>query len=332
MGSKIADAKARPLPEGVYTPVITIYEDTPEQNVDLAAMYKFTQYLATSGMHGLVYLGTNGEMALLTHEERKSIVTTAKKAVVDLGKPDYPVVAGISAQSTVETIQFAKEASEAGAGWGLLLPPSYWAKALGTEALIAYYRDVADTSPIPIIIYNFPGVTAGVDLDSDQLATLAQHPNIVGTKLTCGNVGKLTRLTSKFQPPYFGVYGGSSDYLLPTLHAGGNGCVTGMGNIFPKATSRVFDLWKAGRLDEARALQDLVANAEWACKKGLALTKYGAWWFLARRRLDIPNEKQFLMRRPYLALDAASKKWAIDTLRVLEDIESNLSQTVERTA
>ena len=73
----------------------------------------------------------------------------------------------------------------------------------------------------------FPGVTSGVDLDSDQLAALASHPNIVATKLTCGNVGKLTRLTSKFEPAHFGVFGGSSDYLLPTLHAGGNGCVTG---------------------------------------------------------------------------------------------------------
>lgn len=169
----------------------------------------------------------------------------------------------------------------------------------------------------------FPGVTSGVDLDSDQLAALASHPSIVATKLTCGNVGKLTRLTSKFEPPYFGVYGGSSDYLLPTLHAGGNGCVTGMGNIFPKSTSRVYDYWAAGELEKARELQDLVANAEWACKKSLACTKYGAWWYLGKQ-LSIGNEKQFKMRKPYLELKDDLKKWTIETLSVLEEMEKSL--------
>ncbi|KAJ0123749.1 dihydrodipicolinate synthase [Diaporthe amygdali] len=323
MGLKTSSAKAKPLPPGVYTPVITIYSDAADQPVDLQAMYAHGQHLVNSGMHGLVYLGTNGELALLSGPERQQILRNARKMVTDMGLPDYPIVAGISAQSTVETIQLAKEAGEAGAGWGLLLPPSYWAKALPTEALVAYYRDVADASPIPVVIYNFPGVTSGIDLDSDQLAALASHPNIVATKLTCGNVGKLTRLTSKFEPPHFGVYGGSSDYLLPTLHTGGNGCVTGMGNIFPKSTSRIYDYWAAGQLDKARELQDLVANAEWACKKSLACTKYGAWWYLGKQ-LGIENEQQFKMRKPYLELKPDLKKWTTETLSVLEEMEKSL--------
>lgn len=154
MGLKTSAAKAKPLPPGVYTPVITIYSDAADQPVDLKAMYAHGQHLINSGMHGLVYLGTNGELALLTGPERQAILRNARKMVNDMGLPDYPIVAGISAQSTVETIQLAKDAGEAGAGWGLLLPPSYWAKALPTEALVAYYRDVADASPIPVIIYN----------------------------------------------------------------------------------------------------------------------------------------------------------------------------------
>ncbi|ORY65995.1 uncharacterized protein BCR38DRAFT_340364 [Pseudomassariella vexata] len=322
MGAKISEAKAKPLPPGVYTPVITLYDGTPSQPVNHGAMYKHCQHLVNSGMHGLVYLGTNGELALLNREERSAIVRNAKKAVTDLGKPDYPIVAGISAQSTVETIQCAKEAAEAGALWGLLLPPSYWAKSLSSDAILAYYRDVADSSPIPIIAYNFPGVCAGVDLDSDQLASLASHPNIVATKLTCGNVGKLTRLTSKFEPLHFGVYGGSSDYLLPTLHAGGNGCVTGLGNVFPKSTAKIYDYFAAGRLDEARELQDLVANAEWACKKSISCTKYGAWWFVGRQ-LGL-KEELFLMRKPYTELKGDLKSWSVETMKVLEEMEKAL--------
>ncbi|KAH8658354.1 dihydrodipicolinate synthase [Xylariales sp. PMI_506] len=326
MASKISTSKAKPLPAGVYTPVITIYENSPSQPVNLEAMYKHCQYLVGSGMHGLVYLGTNGELALLTHEERKAIVSNAKRAVTDLGKPDYPIVAGISAQSTVETIQFATEAAEAGAGWGLLLPPSYWAKALSSDAIVQYYRDVADASPIPIVIYNFPGVTSGVDLDSDQLSALAAHPNISAVKLTCGNVGKVVRLTSKFEPQHFGVYGGSSDYLLPTLHAGGNGCVTGMGNVFPRSTARVFDLWREGKLDEARALQDKVANAEWACKKSLALTKYGTWYYVGKK-IGLQDEKMFVMRKPYLESAEAQKTWAIETFGVLAEDEELIGKS-----
>ncbi|KAK7987796.1 hypothetical protein PG989_008111 [Apiospora arundinis] len=325
--SRISEPKAKPLPAGVWTPVITLYEDTPEQGVDHGAMYKHCQHLVRSGMHGLVYLGTNGELALLTREERQAILRNARKAVVDLGKPDYPIVAGISAQSTAETVQLAKEAAEAGAGWGLLLPPSYWAKALSTEALLTYFRDAADASPMPIVVYNFPGVTSGVDLDSDQLAALASHPNIVATKLTCGNVGKLTRLTSKFEPAHFGVYGGSSDYLLPTLHAGGRGCVTGLGNVFPRATSMIYDLWAAGKVDEARDLQDKVANAEWACKKGIAQTKYGAWWFVGHKSLGLDGnggENLFRMRKPYLPLGEEAKKWTVETMQVLEAAEDAL--------
>lgn len=154
MATKITTPKAKPLPPGVYTPVITIYDATPSQAVNLDAMYKHCQYLVNAGCHGLVYLGTNGEMAMLNHQERSDIVKMARRAVTDLGLPDYPIVAGISAQSVVETIQYAKEAAEAGAGWGLLLPPSYWTKAVSSDVLLSFYRDVADESPIPIVIYN----------------------------------------------------------------------------------------------------------------------------------------------------------------------------------
>ena len=361
MVTRISTPKAKPLPPGVYTPVITIYDESAEQNVNLDAMYKHCQHLVNSGMHGLVYLGTNGELALLTRAERVAIIENARKAVTDLGLPDYPIVAGISAQSTVETIELTKESSKAGAAFGLLLPPSYWSKALSSDALLGYYRDVADASPIPVIVYNvrvfflyiltlgskwplfigdksstanlvtpclreqFPGVTSGIDLDSDQLAALAAHPNIVATKLTCGNVGKLTRLTARFEPAHFSVYGGSSDFLLPALHAGAVGCVTGLGNVFPRSTSRIYDLFDAGRLDEARALQDTVAAAEWACKKSLACTKYGAWAHVGRPHLGLEdNSKMFNMRKPYLELSEDLKRWTLDTLKVLEDVENTL--------
>ncbi|KAH7254349.1 uncharacterized protein BKA55DRAFT_567409 [Fusarium redolens] len=317
-------AKAKPLPPGVYTPVVTLYKaDDPTQQVDHEAMHTQCKALIKAGMHGLVYLGTNGELVLLSREERKAIIKTAVQAASAAGGPDYPIVAGISAQSTQESIQNAKDAAEAGAGFGLLLPPNYWPKALPSQAIVSYFREVAAASPIPIVIYNFPAVTSGIDLDSDQLATLASEPNIVAVKLTCGNVGKLARLTALFSHEQFGVYGGSSDYLLPTLHSGGSGCVTGMGNIFPSSTAGVYDLWKAGKIDEANKLQGLVAHAEWACKKGISNTKYGAWHFLGRE-IGLDNESSWHMRKPYQPLDDKAKEWTVKTLGVLADTEKQL--------
>ncbi|KAB2575224.1 Dihydrodipicolinate synthetase-like protein [Lasiodiplodia theobromae] len=321
-------AKARPLPAGVYCPVITLYKNTPLQEIDLDAMYKHCQYLVRGGQHGLVYLGTNGELALLDREERKQILVTARRAVTDLGVPNYPLVAGISAQGTKETVQLAQDAADAGASFALLLPPSYWAKSVTEEALLGYYRDVADRSPLPVVCYNFPGVTSGVDLDSDQLSALAAHPNIVGVKLTCGNVGKVVRLASKFSPSQFGVYGGSSDYLVPTLEAGGVGCVTGLANVFPRATARIFDLWQAGKKEEAARLQQVVANAEWACKKSLAATKFGAWWFVGRK-IGLEDAKAFAPRKPYLETKEAFQKWTVETMSVLEADEAAIPEGIK---
>ncbi|KAL0261332.1 hypothetical protein SLS55_002762 [Diplodia seriata] len=299
--------------------------------------YAHCQHLVRAGQHGLVYLGTNGELALLDRAERKQIVATARRAVADLGIPDgeYPLVAGISAQGTKETVQLAHDAHDAGAGWALLLPPSYWAKAVTEEALLGYYRDVADATVVQVTdgkTFNnkFPGVTSGIDLDSDQLAALAAHPNIVAVKLTCGNVGKAVRLASTFSPAQFGVYGGSSDYLVPTLEAGGVGCVTGLANVFPAATARVFDLWTEGKRDEAQRLQAVVANAEWACKKSLAATKYGAWWFVGRTRLGLRDRMTFAPRKPYLEIGEPLRQWTVQTMGVLEEDEAAILEGAEK--
>lgn len=162
----------------------------------------------------------------------------------------------------------------------------------------------------------------GVDLDSDQLSALAEHPNIVAVKLTCGNLGKIVRLTSKFSYEQFGVFGGASDFLFPTLEVQGVGCVTGVANVFPKCTSRIYDLWTAGDREEARRLQSVVANAEWACKKGIASTKYGAWYF-AGRKLGLKKEN-FAPRKPYKPIGKAMEDWVVQTMGILEEEEQKI--------
>lgn len=316
-------AKSRQPPRGVFCPVVSLYASTSEQNIDYTASYNYFSYLIRAGCHGLVLAGSTAEAVLLAPSEKQELLRTARKAAIDIGLSQYPLVAGISGQSTVESVRLAREAAEASADYGLLLPPSYWSKAVSKDVLLEFYRDVADQSPIPIIIYNFPGVTAGIDLNSDIISELAQHPNIVGVKLTCGNAGKVTRLTQEYTHEQFAVYAGQSDWLLPCLVGQGAGCVTGIGNVFPKSVVKLFNLWEAGQIKEAIKLQGLVAQAEKACKEGIAATKYGAGHFLGPLA-SITTPQSFWPRKPYKPLGKDRETWVINVMGVLADIERSI--------
>lgn len=130
-------------------------------------------------------------------------------------------------------------------------------------------------------------------------------------------------MTAKYGPEHMAVFGGSADYLIPGLTLGSSGCVVGMGNIFPKSVSRLYDLYKAGKVEEATALQEKVALAEWACKKSLNCTKYAAWYHIGRH-IGLENERMFIMRKPYAPLGDGMKKWALETLSILEETEKTM--------
>lgn len=321
--------KARQPPRGVFCPVVSLYTTDAQQDIDYAASYKYFSYLIRAGCHGLVLAGSTAEAVLLSPSEKQELLRTARRAATDLGISDYPLVAGISGQSTIESIRLAKEAADASADFGLLLPPSYWSKAVSKDVLLDFYREVADISPIPIIIYNFPAVAAGIDLNSDIISELAQHPKIVGVKLTCANAGKVTRLTHEYSHEQFAVYAGQSDWLLPCLVGQGAGCVTGIGNVFPKAVVKLFNLWEAGQMKEAIKLQGLVAQAEKACKEGIAATKYGAGYYLGALA-EITNPQSFWPRKPYKPLNKNMEEWVVKVMGILAETEKTIPELYQR--
>lgn len=153
MGS--SDTSSVPaIPAGVWCPVVTLYKDSPRQEVDLDAMYTYFSHLISSGVNGLVLQGSTAEAALLLPEERVQLTKLAREVATKLGVPDFPLAAGVSGQSTAETLRLVDDAAAAGADFGLLLPPSYWPKAISNQAIVDYYSEVADYSRIPIIVYN----------------------------------------------------------------------------------------------------------------------------------------------------------------------------------
>jgi dihydrodipicolinate synthase/N-acetylneuraminate lyase len=143
------------------------------------------------------------------------------------------------------------------------------------DALLGYFRSVwhlpniiltkqvADVSPLPVIIYNFPGVTQGIDLSSDQLLKLSKHPNIVGVKLTCGNIGKMSRIVPDVNREEFAVFSGLVDALVPSLAAGASGAIGGLCNLVPKTVVRAYNLaTNGGDKRELAKIQKLMADAD----------------------------------------------------------------------
>src|SRR6266702_1398605 len=240
--------------EGIYPPLPTFF-DTHEE-LDLDTYSQHISRLTEMGIRGYVVMGSNGEAVHLSSDERAQVIKAARQAA----GPQAQIIAGCGEQATRATIRNCEQAARNDADIALILPPFYYKGRMDNAALIAHYRTVADNSPLPLLIYNMPGNTAGLDLDAATICTLAAHPNIVGVKDSAGNMAKLAQIVAQV-PSHFRVLAGSAGYLLPALAVGAVGAIAALANIFPREVCRVQDLFLAGQLEEARILQARLAPA-----------------------------------------------------------------------
>lgn len=130
----------------------------------------------------------------------------------------------------------------------------------------SFFLDVATESPVPILIYNFPAVAQGIDLDSTLISGLSEsHPNIVGCKLTCGNLGKLHRIahSPSCPPSKFAPFAGKSDFFLHGLVAGSNGVIAAAANFAPRVHVKLLEKYDQGDLKGAQELQTTLSDADW---------------------------------------------------------------------
>ncbi len=251
---------ATALPPGVYVPMPTFFLDEPadEQPVDVDTIARHVKFLCTAGVHGVVCMGSTGEAVHLNEEERQLVIRTARKTIDELGAKTK-VVAGCSHESVRGTLNLIQQAAKAGAEYAMVLPPSYFLNWTVNRAdvLESFYTKVADKSPLPIVIYNFPSVTQQLDTPQDTLVKLAAHPNIVGMKCTDGNVGKASFVCSQTDPKQFNLMSGSAENFLPFLTVGAQGCVPGFANIAPRTLVRLFDLYTNHSADQWKEIQQL---------------------------------------------------------------------------
>lgn len=312
----------RPLPCGIYAPTMTFFDHETE-DLDIPTIKKHAERLVRDGLVGLVTMGSNGEAVHCTREEKLAVTKASREALDAAGFTETPIIIGATEGSVRGTIELCKLAAENGADYALILPPSYYRAQVDEETVESYFKQVADASPIPLILYNYPGAVSGLDMDSDLLIRLGQHPNIVGTKFTCGNTGKLTRvaLGTNAKTPFqegsgYMAFGGMCDFTLQTLVSGGSGIIAGGANVMPKVCARVWNLYAEGKKEEAEALQKVLSKGDWPLTKAaIAGTKQAIQTYYGYGGYP---------RRPLKRLDEAKLQAIQDGTKEVMEVEKSL--------
>lgn len=229
---------------GIATAMVTPMTAT---GVDYDALARFIDFQLEEGINALVAVGTTGESATLTPQERKEVIRFTVERVA--GR--VPVIAGTGTNNTQHVLEFTKSACDDGADAVLVVTP-YYNKA--TQAgLIAHFTAVADASDKPVILYNVPSRT-GCNLLPDTVAVLAKHPNIAAIKEASGNMGQVVELAAKCGGD-IAIYSGEDGITLPILSMGGQGCISVASNVVPKTMVSLADTFFRGDVAEAARMQ-----------------------------------------------------------------------------
>jgi len=232
---------------GVYPPIPTPFLNSGEIAFD--ELETNVQKWSRTGLHGFVALGSNGEYVYLSREEKIQVVET----VVRAAPGNLPVIAGTGCESTRETLDLTQACAAAGARAALVITPHYYGVRMSETALSAYYKTVADHSPIPILLYNVPKFTHVV-ISVELVVHLSRHPNIIGIKDSSGGVDRLGVFVDRCEPG-FRVLVGTAGAFFAGLALGCAGGILALANLAPSACLDIYHHVQAGRIEDARRVQ-----------------------------------------------------------------------------
>jgi len=232
--------------KGIFAPIPTPFKN---DEIDYDAMkYNLKKWNATP-LTGVVVLGSNGEFAYLSHEEKVKLVKFVRANLDE----DKMVIAGTGCESTKETIKLSNEAAEIGCDAALILTPHYYKGAMTDKALYEYFVDVANNVNIPIMLYNMPR-NAGLNMSSDLVIRLSKHENIAGIKDSSGNIVQISEVCANTDDN-FSVFAGSGSFLFPALALGAVGGTLAVANIMPDQCVKVYESVQNNDFDTARKVQ-----------------------------------------------------------------------------
>jgi 4-hydroxy-2-oxoglutarate aldolase len=247
--------------EGIYAPIPTPFK---EEKIHYPALEENLAAWGDSRLAGLVVLGSNGEFVLLEEDEKVELVGFVRRHY------PRPVAAGTGCESTQATIRLTRRCADVGADAALVVNPCYYKGSMTDSALRAFYTDVAEASPVPVILYNMPRNT-GINLSASLVKELSSHPNIIGIKDSSGNISQIAELISG-SAPGFSVFAGSGSFLYASLCLGATGGTLAVANVLPTQCDDILALCAQGQHEEARKAQMriLEANAAVTTRWGVA--------------------------------------------------------------
>ncbi|HEX7281615.1 MAG TPA: dihydrodipicolinate synthase family protein [Vicinamibacterales bacterium] len=229
---------------GIYTPLATPF--AADGSLDVRALANNVEKYLRSPLTGLVVLGSNGEAPQLEEHEADLAIQTVREVM----PKNRPLLAGTGRESTAATIAATERAARMGVDAVLVRTPSFYKGQMTTDAFVKHYTQVADRSPVPVLLYNVSMYT-GVNLLPEAVGILSQHPNIVGIKETNSDMVQFGEYLARAADG-FTVLAGSGATYFSALMLGAHGAILAVAGVAPDACVGIFNAVREGRIDDAR--------------------------------------------------------------------------------
>lgn len=290
---------------GIYPALTTPF--AADGSVSVADLKHNIERYNRTGIAGYAVTGSTGETVLLSHGEWERVLIAVKESAA----PDKQLIAGTGMESTAETIERTKIAAKLGYRAALVKTPHYYKPVYKPDLLIAHYRRVADTSPIPVLLYSVPQFT-GITLEAPEVAVLAEHPNIIGIKESSGHVQRVAEMVAA-TPASFAVLTGGGGVVLPSITVGAKGGILAAASALPERYVELYDFAQNGQIDKARELQLALLKVSkiFASEAGIAGIKFV---------MDQRGYRGGIPRLPLLPVSEAIKQKLLDSIAALEPV------------
>lgn len=245
---------------GIIPPVVTPM--TQDQDIDLPGLLKHIDLMLAKGVHGIFVLGTTGEFYALDEREKQAVTAAA----VAHCKGRSPVYVGTGAETTREVIRLTRMAEKEGADGVSVITP-YFVKPTQAE-LIDHFRRVAESTKLPVVLYNNPATCGGVSIDPETCARLAEVPNIIGVKDSSGDLQNTIEIIRSTPKEKFAVLNGRDTLIAAALEFGAHGAIPASCNIAPDLCVGIYETFIKGDLEAAKALQSRLHGIRMAMSLG----------------------------------------------------------------
>lgn len=235
--------------KGIITAMVTPFNE--DETIDHKATKQLVNKLISKGVHGLFILGTNGEFHMMQEEEKIEFA----KLVITEADGRVPVYVGTGGNSTQDVIQLSQKMAALGADALSIISPYF--VGLTSDELMMHYLEIADNVNIPIILYNIPKNT-GLDMTTNLVKKLSDHPNIIGIKDSSGDIEKLEAYILETKDKEFDVLIGSDSLILKGLNLGATGAVAATSNVLTRIDIEIYENWLNKDMAAAEAMQNSI--------------------------------------------------------------------------